>query len=139
MPFQYPSSGQANVAEYMMSGLPFATSSTAPNGGPISVDFPFVTKNFTIQNIGATYLAVGFTRNGLLGSNKFTIAPSSSFKGDFRVKTLFFMGVGGNTNFELIAGLTLVNTRSFPVLTSSSDDYNISSSLYSGYFAYGGI
>ena len=60
---------------YQMPGLPFVTSSvagevpcvdTGTNGvDPIEVQFPYVTKFFTIRNTGINELRVGFTKAGV--------------------------------------------------------------------------
>src|SRR5690242_18157561 len=87
--FQYNRAGQQSVAEYMASGLPFATQSSQISGTPGKIEFPFVTKFFTIKNNSAVELRVGFTRNGVLGTNRFSLAPSGSYTGDIRVIDLF--------------------------------------------------
>jgi len=119
--FQTPASGPSNVLEYQASGLPFVTQSTAPAAGTTwQLKFPFVTKFFNIKNNGAGTLGVGFTANGTLGTNKFTIAPSSSFQGDIRVMDLFFTTAAGAAPvFEVVAGLTQIPRRNYYVLTGS--------------------
>jgi len=119
--FQLPASGPSNVLEYQASGLPFVTQSTAPSAGTTwQLKFPFVTKFFVVKNNGAGTLGVGFTANGALGTNKFTVAPSSSFQGDIRVMDLFFTTtVGAAPVFEVIAGLTQIPRKNFFILTGS--------------------
>lgn len=125
MTYQPPGSGQGNVAEYMVSGLPWVTQSLATTT-PTKIEFPFLTIDFTVQNTGAENLFVGFTENGVLGSNKFTVAPSGSFTGHYRLKDLFLVAESTSTSYEVIAGLTTVTNRSFPTLTGSAV-YNSSS------------
>lgn len=125
MTYQPPASGQGNVAEYMVSGLPWVTQSLATTT-PTKIEFPFLTINFTIQNTGADKLFVGWTENGVLGSNKFTVAPSGSVSCNFRLKDLFLVAENSSTTYEVIAGLTTVSNRSFPTLTGSAI-YNSSS------------
>lgn len=116
---QYPKSGPNSTAEYQVSGLPFATSSIAGTSSPVQIMFPFVTRFFTVKNTGTNYLAIGFTNNGVQGGEKFTLPPSGSYGNEHRVKDLFFLGVGGSTAFEVVAGLTMVERTMFPTLTGS--------------------
>lgn len=139
----YQPSGQHNAAEYQASGLPFVTQS-ATNASPTTVstiEFPFVTKFFFIRNVGANPLNVGFTRNGVLGTNKFTLLTSQSFQGDIRVKDLFVCSTGGSTNVEVVAGLTGIARKNFPVLTGSLNVYSGSAQEELGFngFGYPGI
>lgn len=141
MPFQPPGSGQGNVAEFMMSGLPYVTASTVASASVFAIQFPYMTKDFTIRNSGGTAtLCVGFTLSGTLGSNRMTIPPSASFSGDFRIRTLYVAGFDGTASYELVAGLTLIGTRTFPVLTGTSPiALNITGSDYENYLSYPGL
>lgn len=122
MSFQYPGPGPASTAEYMASGLPWVTSSTAVSGTVRRIDFPYVTSFFSIKNSSPSgNLVVGFTRSGTLGSNNFSLTPSMSFGADFRVKSIFLTAVSGTVNFEMLAGLTVIQTHKFPELTGSSN------------------
>ncbi len=114
-------SGPGHVAEYQVAALPYVTASSATAGTVSRVDFPFVTSFLTIKNASNTNdLLVGFTANGVNGSNRFTLAPSSSFAADFRIKTIFVSATAGTVNYELVAGLTMVHIRDFPVLSGSA-------------------
>jgi hypothetical protein len=114
-------SGASYVPEYQISGLPFVTASSATNGTATRVDFPFVTSQLEVRHPGgAGALRVGFTANGVLGTNYLTVNSSGSWKSDLRLKTLFITSTAGTTNFEVCAGLTQIATREFPVLTGSS-------------------
>lgn len=140
MPFQAPGSGQGNVAEFMMSGLPYVTSSTVASGAVYAIQFPYMTKDFTIKNAGDAILSVGFTLSGTLGSNRFTLPPSASFSGDLRIRTLYVAGFNGTATYEVVAGLTLIGTRGFPILTGSSPiATDITASAYDPYMSYPGL
>ena len=73
MAINHPKAGVNSVPSYQMSGIPFVTSSAdtevprADNSDvtPIQVDFPFVTKNIKVRNIGGNNLRVGFTALGV--------------------------------------------------------------------------
>lgn len=64
--------GLGNAASYQVSGKPFLTGSvTAPasSGNPVEISFPLVTKKLIITNTGGDHLRVGFSANGVKGSN----------------------------------------------------------------------
>ena len=87
--------GISNVGSYQVSGIPYATSSLAvPSsaGTATEVTFPDVTQRIFVSNINtASPLRVGFSSNGVKGTNYFIIpAASGSTTGfptqEFRVK-----------------------------------------------------
>lgn len=133
-PFNYPQSGLNNVAEYQASGLPFVTQSVASTT-ITSVEFPYVTNFFTVKNVSAQAVEVGFTTDGLQGSNKFTVLPSSSITFDIRCRTLF-LRAGASATYELVAGLTTIPRERFPFLTQS---LHFNSGSLEGVFGYPGI
>ena len=68
--------GLGNSAAYQVSGIPFATgalSAPTSSGEPIKVEFPSVTSWFTVINRSSQHVRVGFSANGVKGSNYFTI------------------------------------------------------------------
>lgn len=119
MPFNYPNSGLNNVGEYQTSGLPWVTSSNTTDA-PTVIDFPFVTNQITFKATSGT-VRFGFTRNGVNGSNFFTLAPSQSHTMDIRCKQLFIRSnTVGTASYEIMAGLTGIPWKNFPVLTGSA-------------------
>jgi len=86
--------GISNVGSYQVSGMPYATSSiAAPSnaGTPTQVDFPWVTQRIVVSNINtAAPLRVGFSANGVKGTNYFVIPQATSTTdfptAEFRVK-----------------------------------------------------
>lgn len=141
MPFQPPGSGQGNVAEFMMAPLPWVTQSSAGTSTPTRIDFPYVTSHFTVKNNSGTPLFFGFTTSGTLGTNRFTV-PTSGTVGpiSMRMKSLYLLGSGGTVNFDILAGMTLIGTRSFPILTGSSPlAYTPTGSIPDPYLSYNGL
>jgi hypothetical protein len=132
MSFNHPKAGANSVPAYQMSGIPFVTSSATsevPRGDnasptPIQVDFPFVTKNVKVRNIGAGSLRVSFSALG-------GITPGQGTKGASLTSNYFLIppkddaGNAGSDNsivttgFSLFAGLTRIDKSQFPVLTGS--------------------
>lgn len=136
--FQYPAPGPSSVLEYQASGLPYVTQSTATTSAT-KVELPFVTKFFTVKNNGDDVLNVGFTENGVLGSNKFSIPSGSSYTGDIRVADLFFTSDGTST-YELVAGLTQIPRRSWFILTGALNGFSGSQTTYGNKgFGYNGL
>jgi len=133
--FQYRKAGQASVLEYMASGLPYVTQSSVGTT-PEKIEFPFVTKFFTVKNTSANDLHVGFTENGVQGTNRFTLSTSESFTGDIRIRDLYLQSAGGTADFEIIAGLTGILRRDFFILTGSFVGFSGSQQDF-GYRAFG--
>lgn len=133
----YPNSGQGNSTEYIMSGLPFATASNVVSGTINQISFPFLTKDLVVKNTGLNSIAVGFSVSGTLGSNRFTIDPGTAFAMDFRLATMYIASLASSSSYEVIAGLTTIDSKNFPILTGSSPF--VSATLYNPYFSYVGI
>jgi hypothetical protein len=97
---QYPIPGPNLVAEYQVSGLPFATSSA---GGVVR--FPYVTQWIWIHPTGGGTTTVGFTQAGLGSNNFFTVhhadGPTPVFP--WKLKEIWISG-----SAEVVAGLTMV-------------------------------
>jgi len=127
--FQMPSPGPSSVLEYQASGLPYVTQSVATTSAT-KVELPFVTRFFTVKNNGADTLCIGFTENGVLGSNKLTVPASASYTGDIRVADLFFATESGTATYELVAGLTQIPRRNWFILTGALNGFSGSQELY---------
>lgn len=141
MPFQYPSSGQNNVAEYQASGLPYVTHSQVTAGTVNQVSFPFVTNVFNVKNNSNGILRVGFTQNGVLGTNYFSLPVSGIFESKLRITDLFITAEAGNLDYEVVAGLTSIVRNNFFILTGSYVGFSGStvSPINSRFYGYDGI
>ena len=86
--------GISNVGSYQVSGIPYVTSSiAAPSnaGTPTEIAFPDVTQRIFVSNVNtASPLRVGFSANGVKGTNYFIIPAATSTTSfptqEFRVK-----------------------------------------------------
>lgn len=94
--------GEFNSGEYLASGLPFVTGGLSLNdiSGSVVVNFPFLSKEFKVVNIGnTTPLYVAYTLSGAFGECKWRVDPGSSSP-NFPVRVnkihLYDYGVGGN-------------------------------------------
>jgi len=122
MTFEYPRSGNNNVAEYMASGMPWVTSSNVATV-PYEIRFPMVTSNITVHNNApdlAGNLRVGYSANGVTGSNFFLLEPQMTISMNVRSKSLFLMSSSGSITFSVHAALTMIDSRGFPALSGSA-------------------
>lgn len=116
-----PTAGLSNVGSYQMSGIPFATGSLAvSNSATTEVAFPAVTKSITIKNLSVNNLRVGFSANGIVGSNYFILGYNESFAADLRITKLFLRGDTSSTTVTVVAGLTSISSNSLPTNWSGS-------------------
>jgi len=114
--------GLGHSAAYQVSGKPyvtggldaFTTAPAGPNGAPRLVEFPNVTSWVTIVNNGATDCLVGFSENGVNGTNYFTIKSESSNAGPSRIGPLDLkvtqLWLSGSTDVDVVAGLTYIES-----------------------------
>lgn len=116
--FQYPESGLNNVGEYMASGMPYSNYLTFTAGSVQHVEFPYVTNELYLKNDGAGTVFVGWTRNGVEGTNKFSLASGESVTLRIRVKDLY-LSASTICTASVTAALTQIKKKQFPVLTGS--------------------
>lgn len=123
MSLSYPYGvGLQNVGSYQVSGVPFVTSSiTAPVVGntPVRIDFPEVTQRIIVENIGTEHLRVGFSANGVKGTNYFLIhehhtgTPTQFNSVELRVKVssiyLLSNDASNTTTVSIAAELTNID------------------------------
>lgn len=110
---------------YVVSGVPFVTSSLAPVSGstPLKVDFDGVTKFITVKNVNATTskVRVGFSENGVKGTNYFILSQNESFSADLKATAIYLMSDNGNTvSVSVIAGMTGIPSSELPTNWSGS-------------------
>lgn len=123
MPLDNPAPGPNSAAEYMVSGVPYLTSSVLAASGSIGIDFPFVTRTVKVRNFGANPLQVGVTQLGTVGpaaTNYFVIPAGGSEEFWIRTRRLWAYSAAGSS-VSICAGLTTIPSRNFPILTGSSD------------------
>lgn len=135
MTYNNTRSGPNNTAEYMASGLPWVTSSTGIGTSPWKIQFPYVTNHLSFCVTGSGAVRVGFTQNGVNGTN-FALIPGGAgwVQFDVRCKEIYVRSDSATQNLSIMAGLTLIDEKNFPVLTGSAF-YNSASVTY--HFGYG--
>jgi len=107
--------GLNNVPSYQASGQPYASGNiNARTGGPILVQFPYVTRWVTICNKDDdNALRVGFSAAGVMGSNYFTVPKLDGSPGqlghtsplELKVSQIW---LSGSNNVDIVAGLTSI-------------------------------
>ena len=111
------------VAEFQMSAIPWISSSIVT--GTQQFSFPYVTSFIFIKNLDATSsIQIGFSANGINGSNYLTLGPKSDYSGQFRLRDLWIK-TSSATNVEVMAGLTSIPASTFPVLSGSAGQQGI--------------
>ena len=123
MSLNNPVLGEGYVPAYQISAVPYVTASQIALGQVTQINFPTVTRFFTVKNFTAsTAIAVSFTQNGLkpANSNFITLSGSDSFSGEFRTSTLFLSGAVGASSYQVIAGLTSIPVKNFLTITGSN-------------------
>lgn len=129
--------GIANVGSYQVSGMPFASSSIAApasSGAPTQISFPWVTQRITIRNTSSGDLRVGFSSNGVKGTNYFIIPAASSTstfpQAEFRVKVnSIFLLANASTPTSASVFAELTNIDSNLLVNSGPNGSNWSGSL----------
>lgn len=127
MPLGTPKAGIGAAGEFQSAGLPYVTSSTAPqaSSGALRIDFPKVSRSITISNraADATILRVGFTENGVRNTNfHYQLDGQDTVTFELRVKELWLAGAAGAVAFTLCAGLTTVDAKDMPLLSGTLAD-----------------
>ena len=99
------------------------TSSVTVGTSVAQFDFQRVSKVVQVTNLDSTYantLRVGFTLNGVNGTNYFSIPGGTSVEFDVRVKSIFIRAdSSGAFKYSVFAGLTTIATGQMPELTAS--------------------
>lgn len=127
---QWPNPGLGSVGSYQMSGIPYVSGNiTVPanSSTPLKIQFPYVTKFVTIVNTGSAAtpnLKVGFSQNGVSGSNFFSLAYGESYTGEWRIEDIFlFSATTSQTSASIVAALTPI-PRGVPAISGSGNNWS---------------
>jgi hypothetical protein len=135
MVYQYKA-GLGNVGSYQVAGKPFVSGGincAHAGGGAQKVEFPSVTSWVAVANPGydednaaTTTLKVGFSKNGVDGTNYFSV---KDIPATFDVKVTE-VWVSGSTDSAVMAGLTSISKERInnPSISTSSPYINWSGS-----------
>lgn len=112
--------GLGNVGSYQASAKPFLSSSinVTGSGTVVRINFPNVTRFVTIKNCGPddgsadAMMRVGFSENGVNGSNYLILDNQESYSADWRVTSLYLRVdtiSAINATASVIGGLTAID------------------------------
>lgn len=125
MPLQYPKAGPNDVGSYQTTGSPWLTGSVVVSG-LYHVNFPTVTNWIYVKNnsAAASTVRVGFTENGVRAnppsqSRYFELDQNESRELWLRAKDMYFSSSAGSPLLEVVAGLTVIEWDSYPLVTGS--------------------
>jgi len=122
MPLDNPPAGPYSATEFMVSGLPWVSSSNI--SGLVQIDFPQVTTDVEVRNGSAANIRIAFTRNGFLSNNYIPLSASQVWDAEYRIKSLF-LSCSSVADVTVIAGLTGIQARFFPALSASSGNQGV--------------
>ena len=117
MPLAHPKTGVQWTAAYAMSGIPWVTGSVVLSDSMVKLAFPNVTRDFSVSNTGAGEIRVGFTANGVTGSNYYAIAAGEEKRFELRIRDLW---LSGTSTFDVVAGVTSISRNNYPNITGSN-------------------
>ena len=131
------STGLSNVGSYQASGKPFVTGSlSAVDGNPLKISFPSVTRWIYVINHAAgaaEHCKMGFSENGLAGTNFIRLGPQAGNEGtqhserlEIKVTEVYFTGSG---DFDLIAGLTGIDIERINNISTDGTNWSGSSGV----------
>jgi hypothetical protein len=109
-----PNPGLGHVPSYQVSGIPFASAScTVPviSAEPLRIDFPYVTKSYTVQNLGTEHIRVSWSKNGSKSGNAqyILVLTGSSMTHDVRVGYIFLRSDAASAGLaQVFADLTTI-------------------------------
>lgn len=138
MSLKWPKNGPNNVPSYLISGLPFVTSSAADEldgsaGNVVKVEFPYVTSEIAVTTFSTSsgVIRMGFTENGVKGTETHSYItipvvanrPVTTPPFSLRCKEIYLRADGSYTSgFSVYASLTGIDKSLLPILTGSVTD-----------------
>jgi hypothetical protein len=119
--------GLGNAASFSVSGIPFVSGGISAASATV-VEFPKTTRWVVVSNVdGSATLRVGFSENGVDGTNYFEI-DQEQISPRFEVKVTEIW-LSGSTNVSVMAGLTFIDTEEINNNSLSPSGSNWSGSL----------
>lgn|SRR3990167_1506982 len=147
MAFRGPKPGINDIGSFQLSAVPYVTASLLQKGQTLEINFPHVTRFFTVFNQGSpeTEVAVGFSVTGTMsgsdaagsykGGHYFVVKGGTNYTADIRCANLFLSNsvgepttvLGGKQEVQaartlrinVLAGLTMIDRELMPILTAT--------------------
>lgn len=124
MPLDNPPPGPFSATEFMVSGLPWVSSSNVV--GVVRYDFPQVTRDIEVRNGAGANIRIAFSLAGFTSNNYIPLSASTVFDADVRIKSLWLSCSQGSTaDVTVVAALTGIQARFFPALTGSNGNQGV--------------
>jgi len=130
--FKY-TAGLNHVGSYQVSGIPFATGNlTVPASGstPLKIEFPYVTRWFTVAHEDSKHLRFGFSANGVKNSNYFIAHednhPTQNGPYEMKITELYLLSDTGQavSNVAVMAGLTNIPVGRIDNISPSGSNWS---------------
>lgn len=104
--------GLQNVGSYQVSGTPYASGNIALSTSPTEITFPEVTQRIVIGKNAGDNVRVGFSANGVNGTNYYLISGSAT-EAEFKVKasSVFLRANTSTSNVSVFAELTNIDVN----------------------------
>ena len=119
--------GLGNAASFQVSGVPYVTGGIDASS-TTGLNFPLTTRWIVVSNVGGNAtLKVGFSENGVAGTNYFEVL-SDEISPRLEVKVTEIWLTGSN-NCSVVAGLTGIETVNIDNIAISPSGSNWSGSL----------
>ena len=123
MPLDNPAPGPFSATEFMVSGLPWVSSSNVVNIG--TYNFPQVTRDIEVRNGAGAAIKIAFTEAGFTTQHFIPLAASTNWEADVRIKTLYISCSQGIADVTVFAALTGIQARFFPAVTGSNGNQGV--------------
>lgn len=125
MSLNNPSSGFFSTPEFQAAGLPWTATATTSGITVVRYSLPKVTKSVTFVNAetsAANRIRIGFTENGVNGTNYVLVNGGQTVTLDARVKEIFVRAnASGTYAYSVYCALTTIDGKFMPILTGSVD------------------
>ena len=130
--------GLNNVGSYQVSGIPFVTGGiTVPDSGstPFKIEFPFVTRWFTLAHEDSKHLRFGFSANGVKNGNYFIAHednhPTQNGPYEMKITELYLLSDSGQAvnNVAVMAGLTNIPVERVNNISPSGSNWSGSAGI----------
>ena len=119
--------GLGNAASFQVSGVPYVTGGIDASS-TTGLNFPLTTRWIVVSNVGGNAtLKVGFSENGVAGTNYFEVLTNEiSPRLEVKVTEIWLTG---SNNCSVVAGLTGIETVNIDNIAISPSGSNWSGSL----------
>lgn len=123
MTMHWPAAGVNDTNSYLTAGVPWLLHGVLTT--VTQVTLPYITNTLMVRNIGTGSIQVGFS-TGSFGANKyFTLTAGQSVDRPFRVNQVWLNPSSGIPTFEIVAGLTLIDSSMMTMTGSAPDGHPI--------------